>query len=145
MTDEARIARMTKLAGRVWSDAEVRGGTSRALVETVSEWGNAIDIQHPRALEALEAALLVLAGDLVLTGEEGSLMRPDIQRIVEANVEVGMAYTQLLLDVDQLASEWEADIARYADDPDDRVQSRVQSVRLCIRDLRARANGAPHG
>lgn len=111
MDDDERLTRLTELARETWPGADPlivdtgkaagvheRGGQERML---------AMVLGHPRALDALEAALLVLSGDLELTGEERSLMRPDIQRIVEANAEVGMAYTQLLVDMEQLASEWD--------------------------------------
>lgn len=61
MTDEARIARLTEIARRVWPDAEIEADKRQVLVETSSEWGDAVTIKHPRALDALEAALLVLA------------------------------------------------------------------------------------
>lgn len=118
MTDDERLARLTDLAQRVWPGADPlivdtgkaagvheRGGQERML---------AMVLAHPRSLDALEAALLVLSGDLKLTGEECSLMRPDIQRIVEANVEVGMAYTQLLVDMAQLAEGLEEMAKDYA-------------------------------
>jgi hypothetical protein len=63
MTDEERIERLTELARHVWSDAEIEADRNQVHVETSAEWGFALSIKHPRALDALEAALRVLAGE----------------------------------------------------------------------------------
>lgn len=70
MTDEARIARLTELARRVWPDALVssEGLPDYAGVHIYDAAGQARGMRvsinnHPHALDALEAALLVLAGD----------------------------------------------------------------------------------
>jgi len=63
MTDDERIERLTELSRRVWPDAEIEADRNQAHVGTSAEWGFAVSIKHPRALEALEAALLVLAGE----------------------------------------------------------------------------------
>jgi hypothetical protein len=114
--DEERLARLTALARKAYGQdvvvhcyCEPREAWSVRRVAYAPEDRPSIVVfvEGLRSFEALEAALLVLAGDLVLTGEERSLMRPDIKAIVEANVEVGMAYTSLLVEVERLASEWE--------------------------------------
>ncbi len=127
MTDEARIKRLTELARRVWPDAAAAVVDGVPSVHEMTDYyGEYIHIaRHPRALDALEAALLVLSGDLVLTGDERNLMRPDIRRVIEANVEVGMAYTKLLVDVEQLAGEWDR-----SGDP---------AIKVCAAELRERA------
>jgi uncharacterized protein YoaH (UPF0181 family) len=74
MTDEARIERLTELARRVWpmliNVRVVRDpiGHEAAVLHDVLGGGHSLSpqvlrISHPRALEALEAALLVLAGE----------------------------------------------------------------------------------
>lgn len=115
MSDAERIASMTELARRVWPGPEpaVQVAISRneASVEQPGheDSGPLATIIHPRALDALEAALLVLAGDLALTGDERNAMRPDILRMIEANVELGTAHTRLLVELEALAGRWETD------------------------------------
>jgi len=67
MSDEDRIARLTELARKVWPDAQLEeawsgfcwldivGSSDRSYVRFWTE--------HPRALDALETALCVLAGE----------------------------------------------------------------------------------
>lgn len=65
MNDDARIAKLTKLARRVWPDRET-GISTATGAEAVDQRTDdlLVDIgQHPRALDALEAALLVLADE----------------------------------------------------------------------------------
>lgn len=151
MTDEARLARLTELARRVWPDDReiaVEHYEKREVIVWGHDGESHARIDHPRAFDALEAALLVLSGDLVLTGDERSLMRPDVQRIVQANVDVGMAYTELLLQVEQLAAEWEAQAASWRNnhEHDDGVEeceeacnAEAKQVERCARMLRERA------
>lgn len=83
MTDQARIERLTELAQRVWPDIHVDVDTSATPCSTegrrLGAWVQQyfprpvgpvesgpvlLSVpEHPRALDALEAALLVLAGD----------------------------------------------------------------------------------
>lgn len=66
VTDEARIARLTELARRVWPDersAEIRQPVGKAMCFGGSGYQLVGIGSHPRALDALEAALLVLAGE----------------------------------------------------------------------------------
>jgi hypothetical protein len=65
MTDDERIARLTELARRVpeWRDVqdlEVVGGGDELLLDSWDR-GRLLSCDHPRALAAVEAALLVLA------------------------------------------------------------------------------------
>lgn len=71
MSDDERIARLTKLARRVWPGLEMKIEHSDR-VSTV--WSMSCDYpgemvlhvtmrEHPRALDALETALLALAGE----------------------------------------------------------------------------------
>ncbi len=122
MSDD-RIARLTELARRVWSDCsdvEVVSGPKGLMVagdDPELARITLLHINHRNApvplLDALEAALLVLAGDLVLTGDERSLMRPDIEKVIHANVEVGIAYTTLVLELQKLAREWSDKAAQW--------------------------------
>jgi hypothetical protein len=70
VTDEARIARLTELARRVWPQFEnlrVVATPIEALVlfdygsEKRRDTSTLLHVPHPRALDALEAALLVLS------------------------------------------------------------------------------------
>ncbi len=66
MTDEARIQRLTELARRVWRDrgAFVSWDAFYDTAKVVNDRGTILaKIVSPQALDALEAALLVLAGD----------------------------------------------------------------------------------
>lgn len=70
MTDEARLKRLTELARRVWPEAEVGpdygiGGKQRgySVKASMAAYSDGLTAWHPRALDALEAALLVLAGE----------------------------------------------------------------------------------
>lgn len=163
MTDEARIARLTELARRVWGEhgiydgangrpgsvAKSQGKLGGYHVLFMAGDGSYMPIQiadHPRALDALEAALLVLAGELVLTGDERSLMRPDIRRIVEANADLSLRYSQLLLDIEQLASKFDAETERLRaqiKQPGNGELSEMGMLTLawCARELRECAKG----
>jgi hypothetical protein len=83
MTDEARIERLTELARKVWPDfirLRVRGAPSpdertasrmELVVETKDFYRVVLAVDRRlRALEALEAALLVLAGEVTLAAIE---------------------------------------------------------------------------
>ena len=68
MSDEARIARLTELARKVWPEENVQIGNPKGkapaksgVFVASSEWTLLGVGAHPRALDALEAALLVLA------------------------------------------------------------------------------------
>jgi hypothetical protein len=70
MTDDARIAKLTEMARRVWPDREVmceaHGGglfTMEVLRSTDDTHDLDFAAYHPRALDALEAALCALAGE----------------------------------------------------------------------------------
>ena len=68
MTDEARIAKLTELARRVWPDVhsvyEHDGYIDAGAIAMQGGYRLHLRIgPHPRALDALEAALLVLAGE----------------------------------------------------------------------------------
>ena len=75
MSDDERIARLIELARRVWPDA-AKGGIAYdadnnfkpgevTLAAHQPEWTPLVTLycNHPRALDALEKALLVLAGE----------------------------------------------------------------------------------
>lgn len=72
MTEEARIERLTELARRVVLSQEPDVDPETVTAEVWGEGGGCCAIAcggrstvdyHPRALDALEAALLVLAGE----------------------------------------------------------------------------------
>jgi hypothetical protein len=69
-SDDARIARLTELARKVWPgiDAAVlcasSGASAGVYSRAQSENLVLMVLAHPRALDALEAALLVLAGEV---------------------------------------------------------------------------------
>lgn len=68
MSDDERIARCTELARRVWPEASVEFSCRMWCVDAPNNAHDAVVEMlavhdHPRALDALEAALLVLAGE----------------------------------------------------------------------------------
>lgn len=65
MTDEARVARLTELAQRVWPRAEAYEHGEIVDVGVLEARGYRLTLRiwHPSALDALEAALRVLAGE----------------------------------------------------------------------------------
>ncbi len=120
MTDDERIARLTELAKKVWPDAEVDADAkgAQAFVGTSAEWGFAVKIAHPRALDALEAALLVLSGEgKVLTREVfHEAVREAAIRIAKSWAESTSELEEALVPawVEQLATEWDARAAECA-------------------------------
>jgi hypothetical protein len=67
--DDARIGRLTALARKAWPDEDAQIGNPKGkdpekagVFVASSEWTLLGVAAHPRALDALEAALLVLAG-----------------------------------------------------------------------------------
>lgn len=111
--DDARIERLTALARKVWHHEEEQPVTverglrgcdpATAFVRTGN--GIALDIAAPndRALEALEAALLVLA-----LPERGVESAKSVLDLCRANTELGMA----LIERDQRITELEAQLAK---------------------------------
>ena len=133
MTDEARIARLTELARRVWtSRTNVRVVHDREYDAAIVLYDAAsrdtrplVSIPHPRALDALEAALLVLAGD--------AKVHPDgaLRDAYLAGANAG--YTEQTKWVEQLAARWdELHEGGYN-----------ASFAECARELRERARGEP--
>jgi hypothetical protein len=106
MDDEARIARLTALAKRVWDDdtASVytdRNGhasvTRELGVEPACKRYRVLMLDHPRALDMLEATLLVGAGDAPLVAAGQGAM----SKLAEP------AWVQ------RLAREWESTAAQW--------------------------------
>jgi hypothetical protein len=86
LSDEERIARLTELARKVFGDSRVIVRNHSASV--ADDFGDGdtgterIFVKHPRALDALEAALSVLAGE---DGEQLARERAAFtMRLVEA-------------------------------------------------------------
>lgn len=135
MSDD-RIQRLTALARRVWPQDDplvvaVPSDASVWLFDDVIDDVRAIHIiSRPRALDALEAALLVLA--LPETGIESSTTVLDLCR---ANTELGMALVDLRLRLGALAEEWES-AAEESDPHSGSIWSR------CAAELRERAKEA---
>jgi hypothetical protein len=76
--DDARIQRLTALAQKAWPDAsEVRVQTSPdGHAQVVAFRGTGVAyLGHPRALDALEAALLVLDGQLLAEPWKAEMFR----------------------------------------------------------------------
>ena len=88
MSDEARIERLTQLARRVWPNAHVAQCGDAVVVDADYEPRFPLQVHHPRALDALEAALLVL-----------SMERPDSARHVYSTAPPAW--------VEQLAERWD--------------------------------------
>ncbi len=149
MTDEARIARLTELARRVWpylSEVEVVAGPKGILVAGndphvapdaprtgqlyINHWDSPVPL-----LDALEAALLVLAGDdsrlelARLREDVASTLREELARRGEPPAWVK-----------QLASEWGSDAQDRAVKAQDPFAAGVGvGIQYCAAELRERA------
>jgi hypothetical protein len=93
MTDDARIERLTALARKAWPKAAITVYDDSAHVHsTPGDEGTAKSygfIEHPRALDALEAALETLADEVHLAdGSDGKSAHPktlsECWRLIEA-------------------------------------------------------------
>lgn len=111
MSDEERLKQLTELAQRVWPDLEKpkvdaidESGAFRAGLE--DDGMDYIHIHpHPRALDALEAALLVLAGERPTVNEWAARLAAD--SVAAGEAEYGRPHAPPAW-VEQLAQEWEA-------------------------------------
>ena len=144
MSDDDRIERLTQLARRMWPDrpyVEVRSGIGFAEVRDGPRDGGWIDsllrVDHGNALDALEAALLVLDGARVVP--DGALRDAYCRGVVDA-LEESPAW------VEQLAAQWEREAL---EPPPETVRTahppyllRV-ALQECAKELRARAKGSP--
>jgi len=135
MTDEARIERLTQLARRVWpsQDATVRWDPMYDVAAVINDRSTILlELQHPRALDMLEAALLVGAGEapLVAAGQGAMCKLAEPPAWVE-----------------KLASEWETTSQemyayyerRYTDDSREERLGMADGYSECAEQLRERA------
>jgi len=133
MSDDERIARLTDLARRVWPDADVGVSADAYAGLVVNHRPHAnLDlalVKHPRSLDALEAALLVLNGQVsdALVGLAGETVLA-----IEAKYRA-----RAFAWVEELAAEWEARAARMVEGD--------AAVERCAAELRARAKASEHG
>lgn len=160
--DEARIGKLTELARRVWPrDREIAVCQDGAEAEVLGhDCDSLIRIEHPRALDALEAALLVLAGEpadfdeLLARSSVGQGLRAlredpeaELARVEEELTPEVMEILRRANDeppawVEQLAAKWEA--AADAHSPLGAPPYPVDRMRRdCARELRERAKGEP--
>lgn len=138
MSDEARIERLAELARRVWPTVtrtvsfetrilvEQNGTLVRA--EQGAAWRIQIHDDGGRALDALEAALLSLAGEPRVNASHVQNASEHVDRIRRLRAELDESW------VDQLASQWERDatMAAHCEDQGD-------AFLQCARELRERA------
>lgn len=116
-SDDERLQRLTELARRV---CEMEPTIEVVGPQAAIVWDGPfvlIDIGgHPHALDALEAALLVLTGDVTIRGVRGAVLVPmlpidrDAECIVDGLVAQSQAGQRMRLVpawVEQLASEWD--------------------------------------
>lgn len=153
MSDDKRIQRLTELAGRVWPDREdvvalthVDGSASvvwRTILPSIRLDGVASDDRpmttairippHARAIDALEAALLVLAGED---------RHESTKRYAQAMQERAEAAERRLVDVEKLADWWErkaTDLLERTRDYDTECEAAAETFQLCAAELRERA------
>lgn len=149
MNDDERIARLTELARReygpraavyrrTWKDGE------EAWIERSWDEAPCLSVEHPRALDALEAALLVLSSKY-----------PGMMRLALADLsdrgKLSTAKVTLRSDeppawVEQLAAEWERASERpVASEPNLYDGTRMQTLEQCAAELRERAKGGERG
>lgn len=127
-----RIERLTQLAREVWPDRdeqmviyEITGAAmiayrSRFPCSTVdgSEGERIVSyhtrIDHPRALDALEAALLVLADHERVPLTPDAVLRSKLQSAEQSRDKLRDAYAGLMLRLAKLAEKWLAEGAQAA-------------------------------
>jgi len=108
MSEAERIERLTELARAVWPDRplEVRCVEVHPLVngdawEVIEQGDNEevcyLRVSSDRALDALEAALLVLSGEVTLTDVLGGVYGRTVERQVAAENAAKLAKVQALL------------------------------------------------
>ncbi len=142
MTDDERIAKLTELAKKVWPDAEaykhdgmIDVGFMRGVIYLLQ-----IRIWHPRAADALEAALLVLSGEgKALTREVfHEAVHEAATRIAESRRESMAELEEALVPAwaEELAKQWETRVCGIDDGYD-------TALNECIAELRERARGEP--
>jgi hypothetical protein len=141
MSDDERITRLAELARRVWPDkprlaVKLHADSASATVQDGPKDGGWIDSlllveDHPRALDMLEAALLVGAGDAPLVAAGQGAM----SKLAEP------AW------VEPLAAAWEAESLRlgdryeqrYTDDAREEKLGEAYAYDTCAEQLRERA------
>jgi hypothetical protein len=146
VSGDERIVRLTELARRVWPDEP------RLVVDHEPEYLSATVLdrpwhdpdtsallkveRHPCALDALEAALLVLAA--------GGRITPQVQAAHDALVGDSLAW------VEQLATQWEREsdelreLMRSHDERDAfRLYGEAKALSACAAKLRERAKAPP--
>lgn len=64
MSDEARIARLTEMARKVWPGAAVSVAGDAVVVDAINEPRFPLQVHHPRALDVVEIALIVLSDEV---------------------------------------------------------------------------------
>lgn len=159
VTDDERIARLIELAQKVWPSAGEVGLSDLnpgevILAKYLPEWTPLLTLQcdHPRALDALEAALLVLAGDTVVnaliarsslgaglhamqTDPEAELERIDAELTNEVMDAIRDANTMPPAWVEALASDWESSYRMLRENYPEHAG--LTLIAHCLRDLAA--------
>lgn len=136
MSDDERLERLTELARRVpeWADkgVGVQHVPAFARARVLDRHGDSLlEVHsHPHALDALEAALLVLCADVTMRGLRGAVLVPMLPEDRHADW------------VEQLAAEWEDDAAEALREGADAV---AYTKTVCADELRERAKGGERG
>lgn len=145
MTDEARIARLTDLARSVWPfydvsvDADDDG--SAAYVNNEPDAPPFIEICHPRALDALEAALLVLADEARIPLTADQVTRDALESCRRDREALTKRIREERAAMEKLAEQWEAEALEPP--PEACVHAHPPyllriTLQECARELRAR-------
>lgn len=118
MTDEARLKRLTELAREVWpkeASFDIRNsGNGKAYVFDGNGFLCVGIGGHPRALDALEAALLVLADHERVPLTPDAVLRSKLQSAEQSRDKLRDAYAGLMLRLAKLAEKWLAEGAQAA-------------------------------
>ena len=152
MTDDDRIKRLTELAKRAWPNENVSVTATAHSAGVHRIEGNeamvAMVLAHPRSLEALEAALLVLAGDD--TRMELGRLRERVRDVLAEELAKRKATPAW---VESLAAQWEQEarsvreIAKHCEHADEDGQLHLIWVAEAYDkravELRQAAKGAP--
>lgn len=138
MSDEERLVRLTEMARQVWPEVhsvyEHDGYLDAGALAMQGGYRLLMRIApHPRALDALEAALLVLSGEGIVTTlpRFSAAVVEAAEKLAESRAKTSAELDAMLGKVpawaEKLASEWDS-----SGDP---------AIRVCAAELRKRARG----
>lgn len=141
MTDDERVVRLADLAQRMWPGATISHESDGTSVITGIQsdgersWTEEpVFIRHPRALDALEAALLVLADEARIPLTADQVTRDALESCRRDREALVRRIREERAAMEQLAEQWERDASTVAHCEDEGA-----AYQRCAQELRARA------